>query len=67
MFLHGVQVQKAVADPGGRGGHCPPGPVNIGHKKMAADGGCIDFMFLDPPYPAAGSATERTWVNQLKV
>ena len=24
---------------------------------MAAKGGCIDFMFLGPPYPAAGSAT----------
>ena len=25
---------------------------------MAAKGGHIDFMFLDPPYPAAGSATD---------
>ena len=25
---------------------------------MAAEGGRIDFMFLTPPYPAAGSATE---------
>ena len=24
---------------------------------MAAEGGRIDFMFLAPPYPAAGSAT----------
>ena len=24
---------------------------------MAAKGGRIDFMFLSPPYPAAGSAT----------
>ena len=24
---------------------------------MAAKGGRIDFMFLGPPYPAAGSAT----------
>ena len=24
---------------------------------MAAKGGCIDFMFFGPPYPAAGSAT----------
>ena len=30
-----------------------PGPVKIGHKKD----GHIDFMFLGPPYPAAGSAT----------
>ena len=27
-------------------------------KKMATEGGSIDFMFLGPPYPAAGSATE---------
>ena len=26
---------------------------------MAAGGGCIDFMFLGPPYPAAGSATAK--------
>ena len=40
-----------VADPGGgRGGHGPPpGPVKIGHKKMATKGGRIDFMFLAPP------------------
>ena len=24
---------------------------------MAAEGGCIDLMFLGPPYPATGSAT----------
>ena len=41
---------------GGRGGHAPPGPVKISHKKD----GCLDFMFLGPPYPAAGSATEFT-------
>ena len=29
----------------------PPGPVKIGHKKMAAEGGRIDFMFLGPPSP----------------
>ena len=27
---------------------------------MAAEGGRIDFMFLGPPYPAAGSATAFT-------
>ena len=26
---------------------------------MAAKGCCIDFMFLAPPYPAAGSATGK--------
>ena len=37
-----------------------PGPVKISHKKMAADGGHMDFMFLDPAsYQAAGSAAER--------
>ena len=36
----------------GRGGHAPPGPVKIIIKKMAAKGGHIDFMFLDPsPQP----------------
>ena len=35
----------------------PPGPVKISHKKMATEGGRIDFMFLEPLYPAAGSAT----------
>ena len=34
-------------------------PVNISHKKMAAEGGRIYFMFLGPsPYLAAGSTTE---------
>ena len=47
----------AVADPGGvpRGPWPPPSPVEISHKKMAAKGGPIDFMFLGPPYPATGS------------
>ena len=27
-----------------------PGPVKISHKKMAAFGGHIDFMFLSPSY-----------------
>ena len=38
-----------VADPGGPRGHGPLGPVKIGHKKMATEGGRIDFMFLGPP------------------
>ena len=29
-----------------------------GGKKTAAKGGRINFVFLGPPYPAAGSATE---------
>ena len=42
--------QAAVADPGGaEGAMAPPCPVKIGHKKMAAKGGRIDFMFLGPP------------------
>ena len=48
----------SVADPGGQGGHGPPGPVKKVIKKMAAKSGRIDFMFLGSPYPAAGSATE---------
>ena len=31
------------------GGHGPPRPVKISHKKMAAEGDCIDIMFLGPP------------------
>ena len=39
-----------VADPGGggKGAIAHPGPVKISHKKMAAKGGCMDFMFLGP-------------------
>ena len=29
----------------------PPGPVKISHKKMATEGGRIDFMFLGPRLP----------------
>ena len=49
-----------VADPGGARGYGPPPPVLWKKviKKMAAEGGHIDFMFLGPhPYPATGSAT----------
>ena len=44
---------------GGRGDHAPPRPWPCKNvmKKMAAKGSRIDFMFLGPPYPAAGSAT----------
>ena len=49
----------------GQGSHAPPRPVKISHKKMAAEGGRIDFMFLGPPlYPAAGSATEKQATNK---
>ena len=41
-----------------------PGPVKISHRKMAAFGGHIDFMFLDPSYPAAGSATACTCISK---
>ena len=39
-------VTISVADPGGLA--MPPGPVKISHKKMAAKGGRVDFMFLGP-------------------
>ena len=32
----------------GNGAMNPTGPVKISHKKMAAKGGHIDFMFLAP-------------------
>ena len=35
----------------------PPRPVKIGHKKMAADGGRLYFMFLARPLSqVSGSA-----------
>ena len=40
---------------GGAKGAMSPSPVQISHKKMATKGGHIDFMFLGPPYLAAGS------------
>ena len=47
--INGIQ---SVADKGGpRGPWPPPGHVKIGHKKMATEGGRIDFMFLSPPLP----------------
>ena len=39
-------MHPEVADPGGRGGHAPPGPVKLSNKMMVAEGGRIDFMFL---------------------
>ena len=49
----------AVADSGGRGGHGPPGPVKIGHKKDGRQRRPHRFhVSRSPPYPAAGSATE---------
>ena len=52
----------SVADPGGgRGGHGPPGPVKIGHKKDGHRRQPHRFhVSRPPPYPAAGSATETT-------
>ena len=36
----------------------PTGPLKISHKKMATEGGRIDFMFIAPlPHPLGGSAT----------
>ena len=34
---------------------------------MATEFGRIDFMFLDPPYPAAASATDWPFSNQWKI
>ena len=44
---------------GGSGGKgaMPLGPVKLVIKKMAAKGGCIDFIFLVLPYLATGSTT----------
>ena len=58
----GKKTVSAVADPRGGAEEAmpPPSPVQISHKKMAAKGGHIDFMFLGPPpYPAAGSDAGR--------
>ena len=57
-----------VADPGGAEGGHASGPVQISHKK---DGRHIDFMFLAPPPPAAGSDAVRNdhrgpWLNKYK-
>ena len=38
--------QSSSGSGGGQGGHDPPGPIKINHKK----GGHIDFMFLSPPF-----------------
>ena len=38
----------AVADRGGARAPYPPGPVKIRNKKMAVEGGSIDFMFFAP-------------------
>ena len=52
----------------GGGGMAPLSPVKISHKKMAAEGACIDFMFLALPYPTAGSATApwTEWHTHVK-
>ena len=65
QLLHRCSPPTAVADPGGRGSHAPPGPVKITPKKMATKGGHIDFMFLAPPYPADGSATALESISDI--
>ena len=40
---------EAVADPGGRGGHGPPGPVKIGHKKDGCQRWLHRFHVSRPP------------------
>ena len=43
-------LTKAVADPGGgRGGHGPPGPVKIGHKKDGCQSRSHRFHVSRPP------------------
>ena len=46
-----LECIETAADPGGgQGGHAPPPvPVKTSHKKMAAIGGPLYFMFLAPP------------------
>ena len=34
---------------------------------MAAKGSCIDLIFLAPPYPTAGSATDIAKIQLLKI
>ena len=51
---------NAVVDPGGAEGAMAPSPVQISHKKMAAKGGHIDFMFLAPLPP-------RRWIRCCNV
>ena len=56
--------KDTVADRGGRGA-TPLVLYKLAIKKMAAEGGRIDLMFLAPRYPAAGSATETLASNAL--
>ena len=50
--------RSAVADPGGGGGgHAPPRPVKISHKKDGCQRRLHRFHVSWSPYPAAGSAT----------
>ena len=42
---------------GAEGGHAPPGPVKISHKKDGCRRRPHRFHVSLPPYPAAGSAT----------
>ena len=55
------QTVEPVADPqGGRGGHAPPSPVKISHKKDGYRRQPHRFHVSYPiPYPSAGSATEN--------
>ena len=50
-------------DPGWPKGPCPPppGPVKISHKKLAAEGDSIVFMFLAPPPPPLTRPLVRYW------
>ena len=61
FFMTNFYTARGAMDPlAPRIRYCsPPSPVKKSHmKKMATEGGRIDFMFLGPlPSPAAGSAT----------
>ena len=48
---HVVGYELSSGSGGGEVAMAPPGPVKISHKKMAAEGGRIGFMFLAPSLP----------------
>ena len=41
--------------------------IDLFEKNMATKVSCIDLMFLAPPYPAAGSATDIAKIQMLKI
>ena len=65
--MHTLKLTKlwvSVADPGGgRGGHGPPGPVKIGHKKDGHQRRPHRFHVSQPP-PLPGRWI-RYWVSSM--